>query len=101
MTRSTEIRRLVAHDVAADIRSPEAARDIYGVVVEGGTFDATATDRRRGEIRGERVTGAVLPPARPALPTGDESSLRGPSVARPHERSDVVRPVRSTVGVIP
>ena len=62
-----------AGDVAADVRdgyvSPEAARDLYGVVLQldehAGlvTVDAAATDLRRGELRAQAVPGATGPSA--------------------------------------
>jgi N-methylhydantoinase B len=62
-----------AGDVAADVRdgyvSPEAARDLYGVVLQLDehtglvTVDAAATDTRRGELRVQAVPGTTGPDA--------------------------------------
>jgi len=41
----------VLDDLLDEKISPEAARDIYGVVVEGGAVDAAATEARRAELR--------------------------------------------------
>lgn len=46
----------VARDVADGYVSPEAARDVYGVVVaDGGGADEEATRARRAELRRERI----------------------------------------------
>lgn len=45
---------LVATDVARGLVSSEAAADAYGVVLEGGGFDAAATAARRGELAAAR-----------------------------------------------
>jgi N-methylhydantoinase B len=57
---------LVERDVASGLVSVEAARDIYGVVPR----DAAATDRRRLEIRRERLGGRDPLPLAAIGPTG-------------------------------
>ncbi|WP_448620351.1 hydantoinase B/oxoprolinase family protein [Geodermatophilus sp. URMC 65] len=60
----------VARDVAGGRTSVEAARRFYGVVVDAaGSLDTAATDRRRAEIRSERLAGATVPPRE--VPVGD------------------------------
>jgi 5-oxoprolinase (ATP-hydrolysing) len=50
---------LVLDDVEEGIVSSEAALSAYGVVIEQGAVDAEATERRRDELREERVDGAI------------------------------------------
>lgn len=61
----------VLQDVMAELVSLGAAGDIYGVVVSSGSVDVEATIRKRGEIRENRVQGAILPSDRPGPPTED------------------------------
>jgi N-methylhydantoinase B len=49
----------VAKDVADGLVTPGAAADIYGVVLDGGTFDGEATAARRLEMRAARTGGEV------------------------------------------
>jgi N-methylhydantoinase B len=49
----------VAKDVADGLVTPDAAVEIYGVVLDGGTFDGEATAARRLELRGARIGGKV------------------------------------------
>jgi N-methylhydantoinase B len=52
----------VAADVANELVSEAVARDVYGVVLDGEReIDERATERRREEIRQERLEGAVIP----------------------------------------
>jgi N-methylhydantoinase B len=62
----------VVRDVADGLVSDGAAAEIYGVVLEGGTFDDEATAERRLELRGARTGGTVDPSvaSRTAAPTG-------------------------------
>lgn len=55
---------LVAADVRAHIVSEEAAHDVYGVVLAGlePGYDADATDRRRAEMRAERIAPTLPRP---------------------------------------
>jgi N-methylhydantoinase B len=57
---------LVERDVASGLVSPDAAREIYGVV----PGDAEATDARRLEIRRERLRGSDPRPSADIDPTG-------------------------------
>lgn len=58
----------VRDDVLHARVSPEAARDVYGVVLrEDGEVDPTATDETRAKLRQQRATGSGLPGTRPAL----------------------------------
>ena len=41
----------VLDDLLDEKISPEAARDVYGVVVEDGVLDLAATEARRAELR--------------------------------------------------
>ncbi|HEY2052426.1 MAG TPA: hydantoinase B/oxoprolinase family protein [Solirubrobacterales bacterium] len=62
----------VARDVADGLVSGAAAEEIYGVVLDGGTFDAEATSARRLRLRAAR-TGSPVDSAharRTAEPTG-------------------------------
>jgi N-methylhydantoinase B len=56
---------MVAEDVKNDLVSTEVARDIYGVVLtdssKGPAIDEQATERRREEIRQERLDGVEIP----------------------------------------
>jgi N-methylhydantoinase B len=52
---------LVATDLAREAISPEAARDIYGVVITNSGVDTKATERRRSEIRAARLGSASVP----------------------------------------
>lgn len=54
----------VANDVLAGAVTPETAREIYGVVVNGGTLDDAATERQREAIRKNRVGNFDTDPAR-------------------------------------
>lgn len=54
----------VANDVLAGAVTPETAREIYGVVVKGGTLDDAATERQREAIRKNRVGHFDTDPAR-------------------------------------
>ena len=49
----------VARDVAAGLVSPERARDVYGVVFDGGVVDHLASVRQRSAMR---ATRSPLPP---------------------------------------
>src|SRR5262245_5222118 len=51
----------VAADVALGLVSEVAASEVYGVVLDGGGVDASATERKRLEIRGERLGHQVAP----------------------------------------
>lgn len=52
----------VAEDVARRIVSPDAARNIYGVILDpAGTCDLAATAARRAALRQERLAQAVVP----------------------------------------
>jgi N-methylhydantoinase B len=62
----------VAEDVARRVVSPQAARDIYGVVVAAdAALDAAGTDARRAAIRKERLAKSTSPRA------GSELVLQG------------------------
>jgi N-methylhydantoinase B len=50
---------LVADDVARALVSPAAARDLYGVVLEDGAVDATATALTRRQRRAARLADAA------------------------------------------
>ncbi len=53
---------LVSVDVREGVVSEEAAHSLYGVVLAGdGSADADATERRRAELRVERVAQAEVP----------------------------------------
>lgn len=56
---------MVAEDVKNDLVSIEVARDIYGVVLtdssRGPAIDEQSTERRREEIRQERLDGVEIP----------------------------------------
>ena len=54
--------QLVLDDVAVGLVSEAAAREIYGVVVDGGRFDADGTAERRRAIRAERLGRDVSAP---------------------------------------
>ncbi|HTY65835.1 MAG TPA: hydantoinase B/oxoprolinase family protein [Alphaproteobacteria bacterium] len=54
----------VAKDVATGAVSPDAARKIYGVVLEANRIDANATDRLRQKLRQQRVGKFAKSPAR-------------------------------------
>jgi N-methylhydantoinase B len=54
----------VANDVLAGAVSAETAREIYGVVVSGGTVDDAATERQREAILKSRVGNFDTDPAR-------------------------------------
>jgi N-methylhydantoinase B len=54
----------VARDVASGAVSPETARDIYGVILNGGVVDAAETERQREAIRKARVGDFDADPAR-------------------------------------
>lgn len=71
----------VAADVAADAVSEHEARRVYGVVVAGGEVDTEATERRRDEIRAERLG---------AKPSAGES-----------EPDDVLASVAGVLAVVP
>lgn len=49
----------VARDVREQLVSPEAARDVYGVVLTDGAVDGAATEARREELRSARRERAV------------------------------------------
>ncbi len=49
----------VVDDVDHGWISKQMARDSYGVVFEDGELDSQATERRRAEIRDERLDEAV------------------------------------------
>jgi N-methylhydantoinase B len=49
----------VAHDVRSGAVSVAAARDIYGVAVEGGNADRAGSERLREEIKQQRLTRAT------------------------------------------
>jgi N-methylhydantoinase B len=51
----------VAEDVARRVVSPEAARDIYGVILKKGNVSVEATAARREELRRERLANAGTP----------------------------------------
>jgi N-methylhydantoinase B len=53
----------VVKDVADGLVTAAAATEIYGVVLDGGTFDAEATAARRLKLRGARTGGTVDPSA--------------------------------------
>ena len=53
----------VVKDVADGLVTAAAAADIYGVVLDGGTFDAEATAARRLGLREARTGGKVDPSA--------------------------------------
>jgi N-methylhydantoinase B len=53
----------VVKDVADGLVTAAAATEIYGVVLDGGTFDAEATAARRLKLRGARTGGTVHPSA--------------------------------------
>jgi N-methylhydantoinase B len=53
---------LVASDVFDGLVSPDAARDVYGVITDGAGVDLTATETMRRQIRAQR-TGANLKPS--------------------------------------
>ena len=54
----------VAEDVARGVISSAAGKDIYGVMLgESGTLDSSATERRREELRRERLASAKRRPA--------------------------------------
>jgi N-methylhydantoinase B len=52
---------LVADDVARQLVSPAAARNLYGVVLEDGAVDETATELTRRQRRASRLAGAAAP----------------------------------------
>jgi N-methylhydantoinase B len=54
----------VARDVVSGAVTPETARDIYGVVVNGGTVDEAGTERQREQIRKARVGNFDMDPAK-------------------------------------
>jgi N-methylhydantoinase B len=65
----------VAADVAAGLIGSAQARDVYGVVIDGGAIDVAATEKQRDAIRRERLAGSadrrqstVLPKAVPLSP---------------------------------
>lgn len=60
----------VAHDVANQLVSADAARRVYGVVLVFGTVDETATSRLQEEIRQRRIASGR--PAREILGEGDD-----------------------------
>jgi N-methylhydantoinase B len=45
----------VAHDVRDRIVSPEAATEVYGVVLSGGDIDLEKTNQRRSALRRDRL----------------------------------------------
>jgi N-methylhydantoinase B len=51
----------VAEDVARRVVSPEAARDIYGVILNKGNVSVEATASRRAELRRHRLANAAAP----------------------------------------
>jgi N-methylhydantoinase B len=53
---------LVVKDVVSNVISAEVAARMYGVMVSGGAADAPATERRRQEIRAQRIGRASPPP---------------------------------------
>lgn len=70
------------HMVAADLErgavSETAAREIYGVVIRrDGKPDASATEKRRAEIRAARLAAA-----KPPVTDGEEMRFRGSGVVR-------------------
>lgn len=67
---------LVAADVDAGIVSPEAARDIYGVVVEDAAVDPKATASAREEIRRARLAEASAGREGPTIGDPEEALLR-------------------------
>lgn len=67
--------RLVAADVRDGIVSAQAAARLYGVVLDAGEVDTSATEDRRVELRALRLAGRPhRPPAPPSAP-GDEPVL--------------------------
>ena len=48
-------------DVEEGYVSIDAARDLYGVIIDGGAVDTATTRRRRAELRGVRRTLTVEP----------------------------------------
>jgi N-methylhydantoinase B len=58
----------VQRDLDEQRVDPDAARDIYGVAFTDGRVDLAATEARRGELRGDRLTRAA-PPAVAATAT--------------------------------
>jgi N-methylhydantoinase B len=58
---------LVAKDVSSRVISAEQAAQIYGVIVHDGAANASATEKRRQEIRAERIRRAS-PPQQPLMP---------------------------------
>jgi N-methylhydantoinase B len=52
---------LVAKDISSRVISTEVAARIYGVILEDGVVDAAATEKRRREIRAERIRRASAP----------------------------------------
>jgi N-methylhydantoinase B len=60
----------VATDVVNGYVTAQHADRIYGVVMDGETADAAATERRRAEIRRERIGSDPVKPAQPTASTG-------------------------------
>lgn len=61
----------VRRDITEGAVTTEHARAVYGVVIEDGTVDVEASQRRRAEIRGGRLGKEALPqPPEPSLPDG-------------------------------
>lgn len=54
----------VGRDVAAGAVSPEAAKEIYGVILNGGTVDIAASNAERQNIRLKRVGTFMKDPAK-------------------------------------
>jgi N-methylhydantoinase B len=61
---------LVASDVSETLVSPEAAREIYGVVLRAGVVDVEATELMRGRLREERREGLERTGADAGRPVG-------------------------------
>lgn len=57
---------LVARDVGFGLVSKESAAELYGVVLAGSAVDNGATEARRAELRGRRLTEADEAPPAPA-----------------------------------
>jgi N-methylhydantoinase B len=54
----------VARDVARGAVSPEAAREVYGVIIRDGQVDVEASEQQRLRLRAARVAGADVDPAK-------------------------------------
>jgi len=70
---------LVAKDVADGYTGIEAARDLYGVVLDGDAVDEAATAQQRRRIREERLDGAPAREVRPPeqIEVGVSLEVRG------------------------